>query len=79
MGSPTFPESPPSVPATAFESIDKVVDKLAAKKNDWVKLGAKARIAYLEKIADGVQREAEGWVETGSKAKGLTGSLVGEK
>ncbi len=79
MGSPRFPEPPPSIPPTELLKIDQVVDKLAANKDAWVKLGTKARIAYLEKIADGVQREAEGWAKAGARAKGLSGHLEGEE
>lgn len=71
MGSPRFPEPPPSVPATPLAEVDAIVARLAQKKDAWANLGIPERIALLEKCAVLVQEQARGWAITSCKAKGI--------
>ncbi len=71
MGSPRFPEPPPSIPATELRKIDTLVDRLADRKDAWVKLGFEDRIKYLDKLQDGVQRHAAEWAKVVCQAVGL--------
>jgi acyl-CoA reductase-like NAD-dependent aldehyde dehydrogenase len=50
---------------------DAAVERLAARKEDWVKVGLPERIAYLRKCLQGVTDVAPAWVEDGCKMKGL--------
>lgn len=71
MASPLFPEPPPAVPPTTLAEIDRLVDKLASRKDAWVKTGIPRRIALLEACIASTTRVAEEWVELACKAKGI--------
>jgi acyl-CoA reductase-like NAD-dependent aldehyde dehydrogenase len=57
---------------TPRERIDADLDRLAAKKDEWVKVPIPKRLEYLEKCLAGVVAEAERWVEGGCAVKGLS-------
>ncbi len=71
MGSPTFPEPPPSIPDTATQSLDDAIHRVATQKEAWAELGIPGRIAVLEKMVPTVQAQAEAWAEASCKAKGI--------
>ena len=71
MNSPRFPEPPPTIPPTTLADCGAAVERLAARKGDWVQLGLTERIAYLRKCLQGVIDAAPAWVEDGCKMKGL--------
>lgn len=80
MTSPSFPEPPPSVPATPAARVDELVQKLAAKKDAWVKTSIAERIRLLEALVAGCVKEAPAWAAAVSKMKGIdpASSLHGE-
>ena len=71
MGSPTFPEPPPSIPDTDFAALDAAVERVAQQKEAWAKLGIADRLRVLEGMVDSVQAQAEGWAKASCKAKGI--------
>jgi acyl-CoA reductase-like NAD-dependent aldehyde dehydrogenase len=81
MTSPQFPEPPAPVPPTPIDRVDAMIDRLASRKDDWVKVGIPQRIAYLQKCIDGVLAVAERWVADGCRAKGIDAAdpLAGEE
>jgi acyl-CoA reductase-like NAD-dependent aldehyde dehydrogenase len=81
MGSPRFPEPPPSIPATPIAELDAVVARLGPNKDKWANLGIPERIALLEKCAPLVQEQAKAWAVSGCRAKGIDpdSPLAGEE
>jgi acyl-CoA reductase-like NAD-dependent aldehyde dehydrogenase len=71
MSSPRFPEPPAVIPPTPIEQVDQAVARVAAKKDDWVKVSIPKRIAYLKSALAGVTAAAEGWVRDGCQRKGI--------
>jgi acyl-CoA reductase-like NAD-dependent aldehyde dehydrogenase len=71
MTSPRFPEPPPSRPATPTAELDRILDRLVAKKDAWLQVTLPQRIAFLESARDNLQREADGWARTISQLKGI--------
>ncbi len=71
MSSPAFPEPPAQISPTPLEECDKKLARLAARKDDWIKVGIVDRIGYLRKCLDGTMAVAEGWVRDGCKLKGI--------
>jgi hypothetical protein len=66
---------------TSLAEVDAKIERLAEKKNAWLKVGVAERIALLDKIADGIAKVADAWVEDGCKRKGIhpSDSLAGEE
>jgi hypothetical protein len=62
-------------------ALDPVVDRVAAHKDAWVRVGIPERIALLRDAIAGVVRVSEEWVRAGCQAKGLDphGPLAGEE
>lgn len=81
MSSPQFPEPPPKIPASKFQDVDTLVDKLASRKDDWVKVGIPQRIALLDKLQQGVQQIADRWANASCAAMGIDkdAPLAGEQ
>ncbi len=81
MTSPSFPETPTSIPATSIPSADVVVERVAANKQAWLAVALPERIALLEKCLAGVADVAADWVRDMCKVKGLSPeeSLAGEE
>jgi acyl-CoA reductase-like NAD-dependent aldehyde dehydrogenase len=81
MTSPAFPEPPAAIPATALEEVDRRLARVAARKDDWPKVGIIERLSYLRRCAAGVAAVAEAWVADGCRLKGIAASdpLVGEE
>ena len=81
MSSPRFPEPPPAIAPTPLAKVDELVARVAAKKDEWVKVAIPRRIAYLRACIEGVSREAAGWVKDGSQRKGIApgDTLEGEE
>ena len=81
MTSPEFPEPPAPVPPTPLPEVDARVDRVAAKKDEWIKVTAPERIALLRQCIAGVLAVAEGWVKDGCRAKGIAegDTLTGEE
>src|SRR5689334_18040618 len=71
MASPLFPEPPPAVPPTPLAEVDRIVDHVAAHKDEWVKTGIARRIALLEECVRETTRVAEAWVDAACRAKGI--------
>lgn len=71
MVSPRFPEPPPSVPPTPLATVDEIVARLAAKKDEWVKVSIPERITLLEQVRAAIIREADAWARTISRLKGI--------
>jgi acyl-CoA reductase-like NAD-dependent aldehyde dehydrogenase len=68
-------------PKSTPEEIETKVARIAARKDDWVKVPIPERIRYLERARDGVLAVAERWVEEGCRIKGLApgDALAGEE
>lgn len=71
MASPLFPEPPPAVPPTPIAEVDKLVERLAAKKDAWVEVGLVRRIELLEACITATMNVAEAWVKEACRAKGI--------
>src|SRR5580658_9707268 len=71
MTSPLFPEPPAPVPPTPLEEVGARVDRVAAKKDDWVKVPLAERIAILRACIEGILAVSEAWVKDGCRAKGI--------
>lgn len=80
MTSPVFPQPPPSMPPTSRDDVDRLVERLAAKKRTWVGVPIGDRLKLLDAIADNLQREAEGWTRCIADLVGVAwdSPLVGE-
>jgi acyl-CoA reductase-like NAD-dependent aldehyde dehydrogenase len=81
MTSPVFPEPPAPVPPTSREEADARVLRVAAKKDEWVKVPPAERIALLRQCIMGVLAVADAWVRDGCRAKGIAENdpLTGEE
>jgi len=81
MSSPRFPEPPPVIPPTPLDKVDAMVERVASKKDEWVRVTLPRRITYLRGCLAGVLEVAEAWVRDGCKRKGidLDTPLAGEE
>lgn len=81
MTSPAFPEPPAVIPPTAIADVDAAVAKVAAKKDQWLRVSVVERIGYLRRCIDGILAVAEGWVRDGCRLKGIAAgeALEGEE
>src|SRR6266567_203505 len=71
MSSPAFPEPPAAHAPTPMPDVDTKVARVAARKDDWPKVGLVDRIGYLRRCLDGVAEVAEEWVRDGCRLKGI--------
>lgn len=72
MTSPRFPEPPASHPPTPLVELDRILDRLDAKKDAWLRVTIPQRIAFLEAARTALQREAHAWARAISAMKGIT-------
>jgi len=81
MTSPNFAADAPRTSSTALEECDALVEKLAAKKDRWVRTPNERRIQLLNACIDRTVDVAEEWVRKACKAKGLDfhGPRAGEE
>src|ERR1700677_1779408 len=81
MTSPQFPEPPTPVPPTPLPEVDALVDRVASKKDDWIKVTVPERVALLRQCILGVLAVADAWVTDGCRAKGIAEgeTLTGEE
>jgi acyl-CoA reductase-like NAD-dependent aldehyde dehydrogenase len=56
---------------TPRDRIERYLDRLTEKKDEWTKVPIPKRIEYLERALAGVAAQAEKWVEGGCLVKGL--------
>jgi acyl-CoA reductase-like NAD-dependent aldehyde dehydrogenase len=70
MSSPRFPE-PTAVPPTPRDEIDAAVTRVAARKDEWPKVGIPERIRLLERTIGNLVGVAEAWVADACRAKGI--------
>ena len=71
MSSPDFATDAPKVSATPLEQVDVLVEKLAAKKDEWVRTPIERRRMLLKRCIESTLGCAEEWVRAACKAKGL--------
>ena len=73
----TLSDSQTTIPGT----LDPIVNRVAARKDDWVRLDIPERIRFLEEAIAGVLEVAEDWAREACAAKGLdpASSLAGEE
>jgi len=71
MVSPLFPEPPPAVPATPLSEVDSLVERIAAKKDVWVRTGIDRRIELLHQCIETTTASAKAWVDAAARAKGI--------
>ena len=85
MVSPSFPEPPSTsvvaVAPTEMSAVDAAVERVAAKKEAWLKVSLVDRIGYLRRCLHGVEAVAEAWVKDGCRLKGIPegDTLAGEE
>lgn len=81
MSSPRFPEPPAVIPPTPLDKVDALVERVASRKDEWVRVPIPRRISYLQACLAGVVEVAEAWVRDGCKRKGiaLDDVLAGEE
>jgi len=74
MASPQFPEPPAAVSPTPLAEIDRLVDRLATRKDAWLKVGVGERIRLLERCIENTLRGGGAWVADACRAKGIADS-----
>lgn len=71
MSSPDFATHAPAVSSTPKEQVDALVERLANKKDDWVRTPIERRRELLRRCIDRTLGCAEEWVRAACRAKGL--------
>jgi acyl-CoA reductase-like NAD-dependent aldehyde dehydrogenase len=71
-GSAEMPRFQGWVPPTPEKAIDDSVSVLRARKDDWVRVSVRDRIALLGDLLAGVVRVADRWVAAALEAKGIS-------
>lgn len=71
MTSPNFATDAPKTSSTSTEAVDALVDRLAAKKDEWVRTTNERRIQLLERCIERTVAVSEEWVRAACRAKGL--------
>jgi len=71
MTSPNFAADAPKVSSTPKEEVDRLVKKLAARKDAWVRTTNERRTQLLEACIVRTEAVAEEWVRAACKAKGI--------
>jgi len=81
MTSPNFAQDAPRTSSTALEHCDALVEKLAARKDRWVRTPNERRIQLLTSCIERTVDVAEEWVRKACKAKGIDfhGPRAGEE
>ncbi|MFK7991579.1 MAG: NAD-dependent aldehyde dehydrogenase [Sandaracinaceae bacterium] len=72
MTSPQFATHAPQAASTALETVDRLVARLVARKDDWVKTSIETRIDLLKRCIERTEAVAEDWVAAACRAKGLS-------
>ena len=70
MASPSFPEPPPTQPATPISDLDAIVDSLGEAAVRWVNTELAERVALLRSCMSSLESASDGWAEAGTKASG---------
>ena len=71
MTSPNFATHAPKTSSTSRETIDALVDGLAAKKDAWVSTTEQRRIQLLRRCIERTLDVSEEWVRAACRAKGI--------
>jgi acyl-CoA reductase-like NAD-dependent aldehyde dehydrogenase len=71
VSSPKFPEPPPSATPTPIAEVDALLQKLAAKKGEWVQTPIPRRIELLRACIEATVAGASDWVVDAARAKGI--------
>ncbi len=71
MTSPDFAHDAPRVSSTPLETVDALVERLAAKKDGWVHTPIERRKKLLEDCIERTLGCAEEWVRAACRAKGI--------
>jgi acyl-CoA reductase-like NAD-dependent aldehyde dehydrogenase len=71
MTSPQFPEPPPAIPPTPIALVDAAVDRVAAKKDEWLGVPIRRRAALLRECMKLLLEVSSDWVRDGCRAKGI--------
>jgi acyl-CoA reductase-like NAD-dependent aldehyde dehydrogenase len=81
MTSPQFPEPPPPIPPTPLAEVDEIVERLALRKDEWVRVPPRDRVALLRHCMTALLQVVDDWVRDGCRAKGIDESspLAGEE
>jgi acyl-CoA reductase-like NAD-dependent aldehyde dehydrogenase len=81
MTSPQFPEPPAPLPPTPLADVDALVDRLAEKKDEWVRVPPPKRVELLRRCMPLLLSVADDWVRDGCRAKGIdvASPLAGEE
>jgi acyl-CoA reductase-like NAD-dependent aldehyde dehydrogenase len=72
MSSPNFATDAPQISSTPREQVDALVERLARKKDDWVRTPIERRIELLRACVERSLGCAEEWVRAACRAKGLS-------
>lgn len=81
MTSPNFATVAPKVSATPLEQVNAVVDRLAARKDEWVRVMYDERVHLLRRCIERTLECSDDWVRAACKAKGIdpNGPRAGEE
>lgn len=71
MSSPDFATDAPKSSSTPREQIDALLEKLAARKDDWVRTPTERRVFLLRRCIDRTLGCSAEWVRAACRAKGL--------
>src|SRR5687768_3295710 len=71
MSSASMPSNAAAIQPTSDTELDARVARVAARKDDWLSLGAPEKAAYLRRVLDGTLGIAERWVQVGCEIKGI--------
>jgi len=78
VGSPDFANLIEGAHGTSLNEIDRIVDQLHLRKDDWIRLEPSARIAILDELLEDFKPITQRWIETELKAKGNPAKSNGE-
>ena len=80
-GTPQFPTVEGGISASTRESMDEAIGELQARKDAWVGVGIRERVALLDQLTQGFVALAERWVTACIQAKGIATNspLAGEE
>lgn len=71
MSSPLFPEPPPSARPTPIPEVDALLQRVSARRADWVRLPVSDRLKLLRECLRTSKEAAADWVRDAARAKGI--------
>lgn len=78
VGSPAFANLIKKAHGTSLTEIDRIVDQLYLRKDDWVQLKPSDRVAILDALLADFKSISHRWIDAELKAKGIPAKSNGE-